>query len=124
MLKPSDGLEGVMAAVLETVKEAGPNPCPPIVVGVGIGGTFEKCALLAKEALLRDMDDISPLPHLAEMEKALLKEINSLGIGPGGLSGKTTALAVKINSFPTHIAGLPMGVNICCHVNRHKTTIL
>lgn len=119
MLKPSDGMEGVMKAVLETVELAGPNACPPMVVGVGIGGTFEKCALLAKKALTRDLDLVSQYPHIAKMEKELLELINQTGIGPGGLGGKTTALGVNIETYPTHIAGLPVAINICCHVNRH-----
>lgn len=124
MLKPSEGVEGVKEAVIRTVKEAGPNACPPIVVGVGIGGTFEKCAIMAKEALLRRIGENSIFPHIAELEKELLEKINCLGIGPGGLGGKTTALAVNINTYPTHIAGLPVAINICCHVNRHVTRII
>ncbi len=120
MLKPSDGSEGVGNAVLTAVKEAGPNACPPMVVGVGIGGTFEKCAYLAKKALTRPINQSSQLPHIKEMEEELLRKINGLGIGPGGLGGSTTALAVNIETFPTHIAGLPVAVNICCHVNRHS----
>lgn len=119
MLKPAEGEEGVKNAVITAVKEAGPNACPPVVVGVGIGGTFEKCALMAKEALLREAGSHSPVPHIKEMEEELLRKINMLGIGPAGLGGTTTALAVNINSYPTHIAGLPVAVNICCHVNRH-----
>ena len=119
MLKPADGIEGVKEAVLTAVKEAGPNACPPMVVGVGIGGTFEKCALMAKEALTREVGTHSDIQYVKEMEKELLAKINSLGIGPGGLGGTTTALAVNINTYPTHIAGLPVAVNICCHVNRH-----
>lgn len=119
MLKPADGIEGVKKAVLTAVKDAGPNACPPMVVGVGVGGTFEKCALMAKEALTREVGSTSDLPHIAELEKELLIEINKLGIGPAGLGGSVTALAVNINTYPTHIAGLPVGVNICCHVNRH-----
>lgn len=119
MLKPADGIEGVKNAVLTAVKDAGPNACPPMVVGVGIGGTFEKCALLAKKALTRPVDLRSKIPYVREMEEELLKKINGLGIGPGGLGGTTTALAVNINTYPTHIAGLPVAVNICCHVNRH-----
>lgn len=119
MLKPADGIEGVKKAVLTAVKDAGPNACPPMVVGVGIGGTFEKCALIAKEALTREIGSTSDLSHIAELEKELLSEINKLGIGPAGLGGSVTALAVNINTYPTHIAGLPVGVNICCHVNRH-----
>lgn len=119
MLKPADGIEGVKEAVLTAVKEAGPNACPPMVVGVGIGGTFEKCALMAKEALTREVGTHSDIQYVKEMEKELLAKINSLGIGPGGLGGTTTALAVNINTYPTHIAGLPVAINICCHVNRH-----
>lgn len=121
MLKPAEGIEGVKNAVLTAVKDAGPNACPPMVVGVGIGGTFEKCALMAKEALTRDVGSCSPVPYVKEMEEELLDKINGLGIGPGGLGGTTTALAVNINTYPTHIAGLPVAVNICCHVNRHIT---
>ena len=124
MLKPAEGIEGVKNAVLTAVKEAGPNACPPLVVGVGIGGTFEKCALLAKEALTREAGSHSPVPYVKDMEKELLDKINGLGIGPGGLGGTTTALAVNINTYPTHIAGLPVAVNICCHVNRHITRII
>ena len=120
MLKPSDGIEGVKEVIFNAVKEAGPNACPPMVVGVGIGGTFEKCALLAKKALTRPIGEISEVPHIAELEKELLEKINKTGIGPGGLGGTTTALAVNINTYPTHIAGLPVAVNICCHVNRHS----
>jgi len=119
MLKPADGMEGVKNAVLTAVKDAGPNACPPMVVGVGIGGTFEKCALLAKKALTRPVDERSSIPYVKELEEELLATINRLGIGPGGLGGSTTALAVNINTYPTHIAGLPVAVNICCHVNRH-----
>lgn len=119
MLKPADGIEGVKNAVLTAVKDAGPNACPPMIVGVGIGGTFEKCAILAKKALTRPVDEHSEIPHVKEMEMELLDKINQLGIGPGGLGGATTALAVNINTYPTHIAGLPVAVNICCHVNRH-----
>ena len=119
MLKPAEGIEGVKHAVLTAVKDAGPNACPPMVVGVGIGGTFEKCALMAKEALTREVGRHSTIPYVRELEEELLSKINSLGIGPGGLGGTTTALAVNINTYPTHIAGLPVGVNICCHVNRH-----
>ena len=119
MLKPAEGIEGVKHAVLTAVKDAGPNACPPMVVGVGIGGTFEKCALMAKEALTREVGSHSTIPYVRELEEELLSKINSLGIGPGGLGGTTTALAVNINTDPTHIAGLPVGVNICCHVNRH-----
>lgn len=119
MLKPADGAEGVKNAILTAVKDAGPNACPPMVVGVGVGGTFEKCALMAKRALTRNVDEHSHIPYVAEMEKELLDKINKSGIGPGGLGGTTTALAVNINTYPTHIAGLPVAINICCHVNRH-----
>lgn len=119
MLKPSDGAEGVKQAILTAVKDAGPNACPPMVVGVGIGGTFEKCALMAKHALTRPVDKHSDIPYIREMEVELLEKINRLGVGPGGLGGTTTALAVNIETYPTHIAGLPVAVNICCHVNRH-----
>ena len=119
MLKPADGIEGVKNAVLTAVKDAGPNACPPMVVGVGVGGTFEKCALLAKKALTRPVDQRSDIPYVKEMEEELLEKINRTGIGPGGLGGTTTALAVNINTYPTHIAGLPVAINICCHVNRH-----
>ena len=119
MLKPAEGIEGVKDAVLTAVKDAGPNACPPMVVGVGIGGTFEKCALMAKEALTREVGSHSEIEYVKELKEELLTKINSLGIGPGGLGGTTTALAVNINTYPTHIAGLPVAVNICCHVNRH-----
>ena len=119
MLKPAEGAEGVKNAILTAVKDAGPNACPPMVVGVGVGGTFEKCALMAKKALTRNVDERSDIPYVAEMEKELLDKINQSGIGPGGLGGTTTALAVNINTYPTHIAGLPVAINICCHVNRH-----
>lgn len=124
MLKPADGIEGVKNAVLTAVKDAGPNACPPMVVGVGIGGTFEKCALMAKEALVRPVNERSDIPYVREMEEELLSRINQSGIGPAGLGGSITALAVNINTFPTHIAGLPVAVNICCHVNRHIVKIL
>ncbi len=124
MLKPSDGREGVKKAIIETIKKAGPNCCPPIVVGVGIGGDFEKCAILAKKALTRDITNNSPIEHIAELEKELLAEINDLNIGPGGLGGKTTALGINIETYPTHIAGLPLAVNICCHVNRHVRVVI
>lgn len=124
MLKPADGMDGVKNAILTAVKEAGPNACPPMVVGVGIGGTFEKCALLAKKALTRSVAEHSDIPYVKEMEEELLNRINQSGIGPGGLGGSTTALAVHINTYPTHIAGLPVAVNICCHVNRHCSRIL
>ena len=119
MLTPADGIEGVKNAVLTAVKDAGPNACPPMVIGVGIGGTFEKCAILAKKALTRNVSVRSEIPYVKELEEELLEKINRSGIGPGGLGGKTTALAVNINTYPTHIAGLPVAVNICCHVNRH-----
>ena len=119
MVKPADGIEGVKEAVLTAVKDAGPNACPPMVVGVGIGGTFEKCALMAKEALTREVGSHSDIPYVKELEEELLERINKIGIGPGGLGGSTTALAVNVNTYPTHIAGLPVAVNICCHVNRH-----
>lgn len=119
MLKPADGIEGVKNAIMTAVTEAGPNACPPMVVGVGIGGTFEKCAILAKKALTREIGKNSDIEYVAELEKEMLQKINTLGIGPGGLGGTTTALAVNINTYPTHIAGLPVAVNICCHVNRH-----
>ena len=121
MLKPAEGIEGVKRAVLTAVEDAGPNACPPMVVGVGIGGTFEKCALLAKEALTREIGVSSDIAYVKELEQELLDKINHLGIGPGGLGGRVTALAVHVNTYPTHIAGLPVGVNICCHVNRHIT---
>ena len=124
MLRPSDGVQGVKEFVLRVVEEAGPNPCPPIVVGVGIGGTFDKAAYLAKKALLRDVDQRSEEPFYAQLEQELLEEINSLGIGPQGFGGKTTALAVNIETYPTHIAGLPVAVNINCHVTRHMTEVL
>ena len=119
MLKPADGIEGVKEAILTAVLDAGPNACPPMVVGVGVGGTFEKCAILAKKALTREIGVHSDIPYVADMEEELLEKINKSGIGPGGLGGTTTALAVNINTYPTHIAGLPVAVNICCHVNRH-----
>ena len=119
MLKPADGIEGVKDAILTAVKDAGPNACPPMVVGVGIGGTFEKCALMAKKALTRPVDEHSEIPYVKELEEEMLDKINQTGIGPGGLGGSTTALAVNINTYPTHIAGLTVAVNICCHVNRH-----
>lgn len=124
MLKPADGEEGVKNAILTAVKDAGPNACPPMVVGVGIGGTFEKCAILAKKALTRPVNEHSDIPYIREMEEELLSRINASGIGPGGLGGSTTAFAVNINTYPTHIAGLPVAVNICCHVNRHSVRIL
>lgn len=124
MLKPADGMEGVKNAVLTAVRDAGPNACPPMVVGVGIGGTFEKCAILAKQALTRPLDSRSHIPYIKEMEEELLEKINKSGIGPGGLGGTTTALGVNINTYPTHIAGLPVAVNICCHVNRHSVRVI
>lgn len=124
MLKPADGIEGVKNAILTAVKDAGPNACPPMVVGVGVGGTFEKCALLAKKALTRPINEHSEIPYVREMEAELLEKINRTGIGPGGLGGTTTALAVNINTYPTHIAGLPVAINICCHVNRHAVRTL
>ena len=124
MLKPADGIDGIKDAVVGAVKEAGPNACPPLVVGVGIGGTFEKCALLAKEALLRPVDQPSDMEYVRELEEEILERINNSGIGPGGLGGTVTALAVNINTYPTHIAGLPVAVNICCHVNRHAVRII
>lgn len=119
MLKPADGIEGVKNAILTAVQDAGPNACPPMVVGVGIGGTFEKCALMAKDALTREVGTHSDIQWVKDLEEEMLETINKLGIGPGGLGGKTTALAVNVNTYPTHIAGLPVGINICCHVNRH-----
>lgn len=124
MLKPADGLEGVKNAILTAVKDAGPNACPPMVVGVGIGGTFEKCALMAKRALTRPVNEHSDIPYVKELEEEMLQKINASGIGPGGLGGTTTALAVNINTYPTHIAGLPVAINICCHVNRHSVRVL
>ena len=119
MLKPADGIEGVKQAILETVKAAGPNACPPMVIGVGIGGTFEKCALMAKKALTRELNQYSPIPYVRELEKEMLEKINNLGIGPGGLGGRATAIGLNTETYPTHIAGLPVAINICCHVNRH-----
>lgn len=124
MLKPADGIDGVKDVILMAVKDAGPNACPPMVVGVGIGGTFEKCALMAKKALTRPINEHSDISYIKELEEELLDKINRTGIGPGGLGGTTTALAVNINTYPTHIAGLPVAVNICCHVNRHAVRIL
>ena len=124
MLKPSDGIEGVKNVIIETVKLAGPNACPPVVIGVGIGGTFEKCALLAKKALIRDINLRNRISYVSQLEDEMLEKINQLGIGPGGLGGSTTALGVNIKVYPTHIAGLPVAVNMCCHVNRHKTRII
>ncbi len=124
MLKPADGIEGVKEAILTAVKDAGPNACPPMVVGVGIGGTFEKCALLAKKALTRDLNCKSDIQYVNDLEEEMLDKINRLGIGPGGLGGTQTALAVNIETYPTHIAGLPVAVNICCHVNRHAHRVI
>lgn len=124
MLKPADGIEGVKNAIMTAVRDAGPNACPPMVVGVGIGGTFEKCALMAKKALTREIGSHSEIPYVKELEEELLDRINKTGIGPGGLGGTTTALAVNILTYPTHIAGLPVAVNICCHVNRHAQRVL
>ena len=124
MLKPADGIEGVKEAILTAVKDAGSNACPPMVVGVGIGGTFEKCAYLAKKALTRDLNEESPVEYVRDLEKEMLEKINKLGIGPGGLGGTQTALAINIETYPTHIAGLPVAVNICCHVNRHSHRVI
>lgn len=124
MLKPADGIEGVKQAILTAVRDAGPNACPPMVVGVGIGGTFEKCALMAKHALTRNLNEESPVAYVRDLEKEMLEKINGLGIGPGGLGGRITALAVNIETYPTHIAGLPVAVNICCHVNRHSHRVI
>ncbi|HIS57465.1 MAG: fumarate hydratase [Lachnospiraceae bacterium] len=124
MLKPADGIEGVKEAVVTAVSDAGPNACPPMVVGVGIGGTFEKCAILAKKALTRNLNQKPDVPYVRELEEELLTRINNLGIGPGGLGGRQTALAVNVETYPTHIAGLPVAVNICCHVNRHVTRVI
>lgn len=124
MLKPADGIEGIKNAILTTVREAGPNACPPMVVGVGIGGTFEKCAIMAKHALTRDLNEVSSIDYIKNLEEEMLEKINGLGIGPGGLGGSITALAVNIESYPTHIAGLPVAVNICCHVNRHAHRVI
>lgn len=124
MLKPADGIDGVKDAILTAVRDAGPNACPPMVVGVGVGGTFEKCALLAKKALTRPVNQRSEIPYVREMEEELLEKINSMGIGPGGLGGSVTALGVNMNTYPTHIAGLPVAVNICCHVNRHCVRVI
>ena len=124
MLKPADGIEGVKEAILTAVRDAGPNACPPMVVGVGIGGTFEKCALMAKHALTRDLSEEAPVPYVRELEKEMLERINGLGIGPGGLGGRITAFAVNSETYPTHIAGLPVAVNICCHVNRHAHRVI
>lgn len=124
MLKPADGIEGVKKAILESVEAAGPNACPPMVIGVGIGGTFEKCAILAKKALTRDLNSHSPIPYIKELEEEMLEQVNKLGIGPGGLGGRVTAIGLNIETYPTHIAGLPVAVNICCHVNRHIHRVL
>ena len=124
MLKPADGIEGVKEAILTTVREAGPNACPPMIVGVGIGGTFEKCALMAKHALTRNLKEERAGGYVRELEEEMLETINRLGIGPGGLGGVTTAMAVNIETYPTHIAGLPVAVNICCHVNRHVRRVI
>ena len=124
MFKPSAGLQGIKDFILEVVETAGPNPCPPMVVGVGIGGTFDKCALLAKKALTRNVEEPSPVPYVNELEKEMLEKINKLGIGPGGLGGTQTALAINIETYPTHIAGLPVAVNMCCHVNRHAHRVI
>lgn len=124
MLKPADGIEGVKQAIMTAVKDAGPNACPPMVVGVGIGGTFEKCALMAKRALTRSLEERSAIPYVRELEEEMLERINKTGIGPGGLGGTTTALAVNIDTYPTHIAGLPVAINICCYVNRHAVRVV
>lgn len=124
MLKPADGIEGVKNAILTAVKDAGPNACPPMVVGVGIGGTFEKCAIMAKHALTRNLNEHSDIPYVADLEKEMLECINGLGIGPSGLGGRVTALSVNVETYPTHIAGLPVAINICCHVNRHAHRVL
>lgn len=124
MLKPADGIEGVKEAILKAVEDAGPNACPPMVVGVGIGGTFEKCAILAKKALTRDINEKSPIEYVRNLEEEMLEKINNLGIGPGGLGGRITAYGVNIETYPTHIAGLPVAVNICCHVNRHSHRVI
>lgn len=124
MLKPADGIEGVKESIITAVRDAGPNACPPMVVGVGIGGTFEKCALMAKHALTRNLKEESPVAYVRELEKEMLDKVNRLGIGPGGLGGSVTALAVNIETYPTHIAGLPVAVNICCHVNRHTHRVI
>lgn len=124
MLKPADGIEGVKEAILTAVRDAGPNACPPMVVGVGVGGTFEKCALMAKHALTRNLEEESPVAYVRDLENEMLEKINNLGIGPGGLGGTVTALAVNIETYPTHIAGLPVAVNICCHVNRHVHRVI
>lgn len=124
MLKPADGIEGVKKAIIESVEAAGPNACPPMVIGVGIGGTFEKCAILAKKALVRNIDEHSNIPYIKDLEEEMLEKVNNLGIGPGGLGGRITAIGLNIETYPTHIAGLPVAVNICCHVNRHIHRVL
>lgn len=124
MLKPADGLEGIRESILTAVRDAGPNACPPMVIGVGIGGTFEKCAQMAKHALTRNLEEEASIPYVRELEREMLEKINRLGIGPGGLGGSITALAVNIETYPTHIAGLPVAVNICCHVNRHAHRVI
>lgn len=124
MLKPADGIEGVKKAIIESVEAAGPNACPPMVIGVGVGGTFEKCAILAKKALTRDLNSHSEIPYIRELEEEMLEKVNNLGIGPGGLGGRITAIGLNIETYPTHIAGLPVAVNICCHVNRHIRRVL
>lgn len=124
MLKPADGIEGVKQAILTAVRDAGPNACPPMVIGVGIGGTFEKCAAMAKHALTRDLNQEAPLAYVRDLEQEMLEKINRLGIGPGGLGGTVTALAINIETYPTHIAGLPVAINICCHVNRHSHRVI
>lgn len=124
MLKPADGIEGVKESILTAVRDAGPNACPPMVIGVGIGGTFEKCALMAKHALTRNLEEKSPISYIRDLEKEMLLKVNQLGIGPGGLGGSVTAMAVNIETYPTHIAGLPIAVNICCHVNRHVHRVI
>lgn len=124
MLKPADGIEGVKKAIIESVEAAGPNACPPMVIGVGVGGTFEKCAILAKKALTRDLNTHSEIPYIKELEEEMLEKVNNLGIGPGGLGGRVTAIGLNIETYPTHIAGLPVAVNICCHVNRHIRRVL
>ena len=124
MLKPADGIEGIKASIISAVKDAGPNACPPIVVGVGVGGTFEKCAIMSKKALTREVGVHSEIPYVKDLEIEMLEKINELGIGPGGLGGKVTALAVNVETYPTHIAGMPVAINICCHVNRHVSRTL
>jgi len=124
MLKPADGIEGIKKAIIESVEAAGPNACPPMVIGVGIGGTFEKCALLAKKALTRDLNSHSSISYIKELEEEMLEKVNNLGIGPGGLGGRVTAIGLNIETYATHIAGLPVAINICCHVNRHIRRVL